>query len=68
MMNLINRGYTKGENPNEWFRGNWTIRYLGDEVEIFENADIVQSAKYYKAKINEIDLELVLDAIAESEM
>lgn len=68
MMNLINRGYTKGENPNEWFRGNWTIRYLGDEVEIFENSDIVQSAKYYKAKINEIDLELVLDAIAESEM
>ena len=40
----------KGETSNEWFRGNWTVRYLGNEIEIFENADKVKSAKYYKSK------------------
>lgn len=68
MMNLVNRGYIKGENPNEWFRGNWTIRYLGNEIEIFENVDKVKSAKYYKTKINEIDLETILDEIDELEL
>ena len=68
MMDLINRGYTKGENPNEWYRGNWIIRYIKEEIEFYENTEKNGLAKYYHGKLNEVDIELILDEIDELEM
>lgn len=65
MMYLINRGFIKGDNPNEWYRDNWIIRYFDSEVEIFENKFDKRSGKYYKGNIDEIDMELILDEIDE---
>ena len=64
-MYLINRGFEKGDNPNEWYRGNWIIRYFGDEVEIYENKFCDRTGKYFKGNIDEIDLDCILDEIDE---
>lgn len=60
----MKEGFLKSENPNEYVRGNWTIRLDDVGIEIFNNPD-VSTGRYYRGPINKIDLETILTEIKE---
>ena len=43
---LKQNGYVLGENPNEWVKGNWTIRLDEDYIEAFEDLSEPEKDKY----------------------
>lgn len=61
---LINRGFIKTENPNEYVRRDWTIRISGDIIEAFNDPD-KNKGIYYSGPIKKIDLEQLLIEIDE---
>lgn len=62
---LMKRGFLKKESSNEWIRHGWTIRFYENYIEVFNDPDKVDSAKYFLGKLNEVDLETILDEIDE---
>ena len=61
---LINRGFIKTENPNEYVRRDWTIRISDDILEAFNDPD-KNKGVYYSGPIKKIDLEQLLIEIDE---
>jgi len=54
-------GFTRGENPNEFTKNDWTIRTDGSKVEVFNNPD-KGIGRYFITPVNKLDIEqLVLD-------
>ena len=68
MMWLIYKGWKKSDNHNEWRKDNWVIRFLQNDVEIYEDNVENKVGKYFKGKIAEIDLGTILDEIDEQIM
>lgn len=60
---LMQNGFIKSENPNEYIKGCWTVRTEADEMEIFNDPDNCKEGLYYKGKIHEIDLQILLEEI-----
>lgn len=63
MMWLIARGFSKTENPNEWSKDNWIVRFFEKEVEIFENNCENKVGKYYKGNVVDLDFEAIMEEI-----
>ena len=61
---LMNRGFIKTENLNEYVRRDWTIRINGDIIEAFNDPD-KNKGVYYSGPIKKIDLEQLLIEIDE---
>ena len=61
---LMNRGFIKTENPNEYVRRDWTIRISDDILEAFNDPD-KNKGVYYSGPIKKIDLEQLIDEIDE---
>ena len=58
---IMQEGFIKSENSNDFIKGNWTIRLDKDMIEIFNNPEL-ESGLYYCDSINEINLsELFID-------
>ena len=64
---LLNKGYKKTDNPNEYEKNGWIIRLDGDKIEVFNDPDKVPG-KYYYNSINNIAIELILLAIDKLDM
>lgn len=60
MNDVLNEfGFQHTENFNEYRKGNWTVRFVGDNVEAFNNPDL-EVGKYFSAPIEKIDLQQLL--------
>ena len=55
-------GFMQTENPNEWIRGNWTIRFEGDFMEIFNDPD-KEIGKYFIGPAHKYKLRTILQEI-----
>ena len=55
-------GYTKTDNPREYVKANWTIRFDTEFIEAFNNPDN-ESGWYFDAPIEKVDLEELLSEI-----
>ena len=62
---LLKYGWVKSDNLNEWTKYDWTARLLGEQVEIYNDIDKNKYPKYFSAKLGEIDLKIILEAIEE---
>lgn len=47
---------------NEYIRGNWTVRFDKDLIEVFNNPE-KSRGYYYSGPISKVDLETILDEI-----
>ena len=61
---LMNRGFIKTENPNEYVRRDWTIRIIDDTVEAFNDPDR-NKGLYYSGPVKLVDIEQLLIEIDE---
>ena len=61
---LMNRGFIKTENPNEYVRRDWTIRINGDIIEAFNDPD-KNKGLYYSGPVKLVDIEQLLIEIDE---
>lgn len=61
---LLNKGYKKTDNLNEYEKNGWVIRLDGDNIEVFNDPDKVPG-KYYYNSISKIDIEILLNEIDE---
>lgn len=61
---LIERGFRKEEQ--EYIRNNWTVRFDGDQIEIFNNPD-KEEGFYYIDSLEELNLKDLLDDIDDIE-
>ncbi len=61
---IINNGFKKGEFPNTFVKGDWTIRFDNELIEIFNDPD-KSSGKYIIYPISKIDIEDLLKEINE---
>ena len=59
---LLKMGYTKSSEPNEYVKGNWTVRFDAEYVEAFNNPDI-EAGRHFIGPINKVDLEQLLTEI-----
>lgn len=57
--------YKQGSRPNEWHKGNWTVRFSFTEVEAFDDPIMNTPGKYYKCSLEDVDFELLLSEIDE---
>ena len=61
---LMNRGFIKTENLNEYVRRDWTIRISDDILEAFNDPD-KNKGVYYSGPIKLVDIEQLLIEIDE---
>ena len=61
-MILLNRGYKKVNNLNEYVRGDWTVRFDNENIEVFNDPDKMVG-KYFVGPIDKVDIEQLLDEI-----
>ena len=59
---LMNKGFLKTENPNEYVKNNWTIRINNDTVEAFNDPD-KSKGLYYSGPVKLVDLEQLIKEI-----
>ena len=59
---IMQEGFIKSENSNDFIKGNWTIRLDKDMIEIFNNPEL-ENGLYYCEPIGKVDLQAVLDDI-----
>ena len=59
---ILERGFQKTENSNEYIRGNWTIRLDDDQIEIFNDPD-KEKGVYYLDSICDINIVDLLNDI-----
>lgn len=56
---LLNKGFIKTENPNEYKKDDWTVRWDSFNLEVYED----KGWKYYKGDLLEVNLEEILNEI-----
>lgn len=56
-------GYNNSLNENEWRKKNWTVRFGITEYEAFDNPGINRPGMYFKEKLENLDLEFLLNEI-----
>lgn len=56
------RGFLKSENPNEYVKGNWTVRWDTSLMEVFNDPEKTRGV-YYSGPLDLLDLESILDEI-----
>lgn len=67
MINTLERyGFKKEPNENEYKRGDWTIRFDNDQLEIFNNPD-KEEGFYYIDSTDNIHMEDLLNDIDDIE-
>ena len=59
---LMDRGFIKTENPNEYVRRDWTIRIIDDTVEAFNDPD-KNKGLYYSGPVKLVDIEQLINEI-----
>lgn len=59
---IMDRGFIETENPNEYVRGDWTIRFDEKSIEVFNDPDKATGV-YYITSILRRELEEILDEI-----
>lgn len=59
---IMQEGFIKSENSNDFIKGNWTIRLDKDMIEIFNNPEL-ESGLYYCGPIGKVNLETIFDEI-----
>lgn len=63
MENILAReGFLSNGNPNEYVRGDWTVRLEDNLIEVFNNPDNGRGI-YYCGPSKTTDLETILDEI-----
>lgn len=61
---LLNKGYKKTDNPNEYEKNGWIIRLDGDNIEVFNDPELVPG-KYYYNSTSKVDIDILLNEINE---
>jgi len=54
--------FLKDDSSNEWRRDDLTIRFLGDQMEVYEELNVRGTPKYY---LSEIDIQILRDILDE---
>lgn len=62
---IMQEGFIKSENSNDFIKGNWTIRLDKDMIEIFNNPEL-ESGLYYCGKIGRVDMTTLFESIREN--
>jgi hypothetical protein len=57
---LENAGFEKVENEDTWEKDTWTVRFFGDDMEVFNTPIDDEVGKYLRDKKDEADLEAIL--------
>lgn len=60
---LDENGFAVSDIPNEYVKGNWTIRIDDDLVEVFNNPE-VERGVYYSGLLSVVDIKSIVDEIA----
>lgn len=56
-------GYNNNLHKDEWRKKNWTIRFGLTEYEAFDDPGLNRPGMYFKDKIENLDLEFLLEEI-----
>ena len=59
---LNKNNFWYNSESNEYKKGNWTVRFDEDLIEVFNNPEKSKGV-YYCGPINKVDLETILDEI-----
>ena len=60
---LQENAFKQMENPDEWVKNEWTVRFFEDEMEIFEQLSIKGIGRYLLTDIDLSILEEILEEI-----
>lgn len=60
----MKHGYVS-QNGNNWIKGDWTVRFDKELIEVFNNPEKA-AGKYYTGPIDKVDLDEILMEIDES--
>lgn len=57
---LKENNFSQQNMPNEWVRDSWTVRFYGNEMEIYESTEPKGHGRYL---LTEIDLEILKEVL-----
>jgi len=60
---LLEYGFTRGENRDEWNKDTWNIRFFEDEMEIYEDINKEGGGRYLLTEIDAGILKEILEEI-----
>lgn len=65
MEEILKKFNYKPTEDNTWIKGEWTVRFDDELIEVFNDPD-KSSGVYYSAPILNVDLETILEEIDEA--